>query len=120
MTKVLVVDNSKSVLTIFTELLSKKGYEVVTADDGLTALTTITSFRPDVMFVDLVMPIISGDKLCRAVREMPQFDEMPLVIISGIAAEEKIDFFGFRSERIKNTNRYRIHHRGFNRQSLQN
>lgn len=95
MKKILVVDNSKAVLRIFTDLLTKHGCEVMTAEDGLAALNVLASFEPDAMFVDLVMPVISGEKLCRAVREMPQFQRVPIVVISGIAAEEEIDFTSF-------------------------
>jgi len=53
-----------------TNLLGKEGHEVVTADDGISALDLITSFTPDIMFIDLILPRISGDLLCRIIRKM--------------------------------------------------
>jgi PAS domain S-box-containing protein len=50
---------------------------------------------PDVMFVDLIMPNISGDKLCRIVRRMPELEGVYVVVLSGIAAEEKIQVAEF-------------------------
>ena len=86
--KILVVDNSRVVLRLLTHHLEKEGYEVRTAEDGLLALSILEDFHPEVMFVDLVMPTISGDRLCRIVRKMPDLDNVYMVILSAIAAED--------------------------------
>ena len=93
--KILVVDNQPLILRLMSNFLGKKGYEVKTAPDSLTALAVLTDFVPDIMFVDLVMPHISGDKLCRIVRSMPELKDVCIIILSAIAAEEKIDFASF-------------------------
>lgn len=90
--KILVVDNNKFARHLFTDFLEKQGDEVKTAEDGLRALDILDSFRPSVVFVDLVMPNINGEKFCKIVRKMPEFDSMALVIVSAIAVEEKLDF----------------------------
>jgi PAS domain S-box-containing protein len=90
--KILIVDDSPAILQLFNNFLQQKGYEVANAEDGLSALDVLESFRPDIMFVDLIMPRINGDKLCRIIRKMPEFDPVSLVIVSATAAEEKIDF----------------------------
>jgi len=61
--KILVVDNDRFVLEFMTDLFSSQGHEVVTAEDGLSALEILKDYIPDVAFVDLVMPNIRGDKL---------------------------------------------------------
>ena len=78
-----------------TNLLEKKGHEVMTAEDGLSALDILKKFIPDVIFVDLVMPHISGDKLCRIIRGMPSLKNVYLIILSAIAAEEATNFAEF-------------------------
>ena len=93
--KILVVDNQPLMLRLMSNFLGKKGYEVKTAPDSLTALTVLADFVPDVMFVDLVMPNISGDKLCRIVRSMPELKNVCIIILSAIAAEENIDCASF-------------------------
>ena len=90
--KILIVDDSPAILQLFSNFLQQKGYEVANAEDGLSALDILESFRPDIMFVDLIMPRINGDKLCRIIRKMPEFDPVSIIIISATAAEEKIDF----------------------------
>jgi len=69
--KILVVDNDPVVLRLMTNFLEKKGHQVLTAKDGLFALDVLKTHTPDVMFIDLVMPNIGGEKLCRIVRSMP-------------------------------------------------
>jgi two-component system cell cycle sensor histidine kinase/response regulator CckA len=98
MKKILVVDNSKIILEFMKDMLSKEGYEVLTAEDGLSALDILRTFIPDVIFIDLVMPNIRGEKLCRIVRDMPAMSETYLVILSAIAAEEEVDFYRFGAD----------------------
>jgi PAS domain S-box-containing protein len=93
--KILVVDNQPLMLRLMSNFLGKKGYEVKTALDSLEALAVLAEFVPDIMFVDLVMPNISGDKLCRIVRSMPELKNVCIIILSAIAAEEKLDFASF-------------------------
>ena len=93
MKKILVVDNHPVILKFMTNLLEKKGHKVLTASDGLSALEILKTSVPDVMFVDLVMPNISGEKLCQIIRSMPELANVFLIILSAIAAEEEGVFF---------------------------
>ena len=94
---ILVVDNDPLMLTFIKMLLRKKKYEIILAEDGLSALNILKTASPDVMFLDLIMPNISGDKLCQIIRKKPQFKDAYIVLLSGISAEEKIDLakYGF-------------------------
>ena len=75
-----------------TTLLDKEGHTVLTAADGLAALAVLENFTPDVIFLDLVMPGISGEKLCRMVRKNPKFKDIYVVIVSAVAAEEGVNY----------------------------
>ncbi len=90
MKKVLVVDNHPLMLKFMSNLLEKHGYEVLTASDGISAIEVLQAAPVDIFFVDLVMPNISGEKLCRIIRSMPGFKDAFLVVMSAIAAEEKL------------------------------
>lgn len=94
---VLVVDNDPGVLTFMTALLEREEMTVATAEDGLEALSTLETIEPDLIFVDLVMPNISGDKLGRILRSQDRFSDTYLIMISAISPEEDIDFrlFGY-------------------------
>lgn len=95
MKKILIVDNNKVMIRLLSNHLEQSGYEVATAGNGLEALDRLDTFKPDVMFVDLIMPRINGEKLCRIIRSKPRYDSLALVVISAIAAEEKLDFISF-------------------------
>jgi len=58
--KILVVDNHPVMLKFMTHLLEKEGHQVVTAESGLDALDILTTYAPDVVFTDLIMPNING------------------------------------------------------------
>jgi PAS domain S-box-containing protein len=87
--KILVVDDDPLMLKFMADLLMKEWHEVITAEDGFIALEILTSFSPDIMFVDLIMPRIGGDKLCQIVRRMPHLNRCKVVLISGAIAEQE-------------------------------
>ncbi len=89
--KILLVDDDRVLLKFASDLLEKEGHEVATAQDGFAALNLLTSFYPDIMFFDLIMPKIDGDKLCHIVRKMPHLKDCYLVILSAAVAELDFD-----------------------------
>ena len=82
--KILVADNDR----LMADLFQEHGHQVISAHDGLSALETLKSYVPDIAFVDLVMPNIRGDKLCRIMRGMPLLKNLFIVIISATTLEE--------------------------------
>jgi len=90
--KILVVDDDRVMLKFIGKLLTREGHEVVMAEDGFAALNLLSSFTPDIMFFDLIMPKIDGGKLIQIVRSMPQLKDCYLVIISAAVAEIDSDF----------------------------
>ncbi len=89
--KILVVDNHPVILTWMKNLLEKEGHQVFSAGDGLQALEILRSHRPDVIFTDLIMPRIGGEKLCRIIRRIPELKDVRLVVLSAVAAEQKMN-----------------------------
>ena len=91
MKKILVVDNDLILLKLMTRLLEKAGHHVIVAEDGLKALDTMKTYTPDIIFVDLVMPIIDGRMLCKIIRGIKKLKNTKVIILSAIAAEERTD-----------------------------
>ena len=89
--KILLVDDDRVLLKFASDFLEKEGHEVATAQDGFSALNLLTTFYPDIMFFDLIMPKIDGDKLCHIVRKMPHLKDCYLVILSAAVAELDFD-----------------------------
>jgi signal transduction histidine kinase/DNA-binding response OmpR family regulator len=90
--KILVVDDDRVMLKFITKFLTREGHEVLTAEDGFAALDLLTSFSPDIIFFDLIMPKIDGKKLIQIVRSMAHLNDCYLVIISAAVAEIDFDF----------------------------
>jgi PAS domain S-box-containing protein len=92
MKKILVVDNDQFMLKFISDVISQEGFEVITAEDGLSALDILENYTPDIIFIDLVMPNINGKKLCKIIRGMEELEHSYIVILSAVAAEEEVDF----------------------------
>ncbi|BBO92614.1 hypothetical protein DSCOOX_57940 [Desulfosarcina ovata subsp. ovata] len=90
--KILVVDDNRMILKFLSNLLDAEGHEVKTCEDGLSALSLLTIYQPDIVFVDLIIPKIGGDKLCQIIRTMEHMRQCYLVIISAAVAEMDLDF----------------------------
>ncbi len=89
--KILVVDNDRLILEFMEELLTNKGHEVVKAEDSLVALDALKTYKPDFIFLDLVMPHIDGARLCRIIRRILGQKGVYIVILSATAAESRED-----------------------------
>ena len=93
--KILVVDNDRVILELMKDFLAKNGFYVLTAENGLSALEILKTYIPDIVFVDLIMPNIDGKKLCRIIKGMPGLNNVYIIILSAVAAEEKINYSEF-------------------------
>jgi PAS domain S-box-containing protein len=85
--KILVTDNSPIYLEVLRDVLSGAGHTVTTATDGLQALDRLQEDRPDLVITDLVMPWIDGERLCRYIKQDPDFCGTPVILISGLGSE---------------------------------
>lgn len=79
--RLMVVDDEPAIREVMADVLASEGYDVLTAEDGLDALTRLVDPLPDVIISDLRMPRMSGLELLAAVRE--QFPHVPVIVISG-------------------------------------
>jgi len=84
----LVVDNSPVIRRILSYVLEAEGCSVQIAEDGLEALDRIAQQRPDILFTDLIMPKIDGEKLSYIIRNTPELKDVFLVVLSGVALED--------------------------------
>lgn len=80
--KVVVVDDSKTILRTAEVLLTEQGCWVVTAGDGFESLSKIASFKPDVIFVDIMMPRLDGYQTCALIKANRQYRDTPVILLS--------------------------------------
>jgi CheY-like chemotaxis protein len=88
MASVLFADDDADIRALATQLLGRRGHNVVTAGDGSEAITLLTEFLPDVVITDLNMPQQDGYAVCRAVRQSPQLRHIPLVLITALPQDD--------------------------------
>lgn len=89
MYKVLVVENNPVILKLITYHLEMEGCEVLTATDGLAALNILNKIIPDILFIDLIMPKVSGDQLCGIIRRDNDLKDIFIAIHSATILEYK-------------------------------
>lgn len=80
--KVMVIDDSKTIRRTAETLLKKSGCEVVTATDGFEALSKILEHRPNIIFVDIMMPRLDGYQTCALIKNNKMFKETPVIMLS--------------------------------------
>jgi len=80
--KAMVIDDSKTIRRTAETLLKKVGCEVVTATDGFDALAKIADHRPDVIFVDIMMPRLDGYQTCALIKNNKEFKNTPVIMLS--------------------------------------
>jgi len=87
--KALVVDNNPVLLRAISALLSQEGCVVQTAGTGLDALEKLETYSPDIVFTDLIMPMVSGEQLCRILRNTKKHEGVFIVVLSAIVLEDR-------------------------------
>jgi CheY-like chemotaxis protein len=82
MTRLLVVDDEIAIVEALQDILSDRGYEVVAAYNGQEGLRRLGESRPDLMLLDLMMPVMDGRELLQRIREDPSLRDLPVVVMS--------------------------------------
>ena len=80
--KVMVIDDSKTIRRTAESLLQKVGCTVSTAVDGFDALAKIADIRPDLIFVDIMMPRLDGYQTCALIKNNQTFQKIPVIMLS--------------------------------------
>ncbi|MBF7073193.1 response regulator [Glaciecola sp. MH2013] len=91
MKKILLVDDSKTMLMSMEGVLKRAGFDVKTAIDGKTALATVPTFKPDLMITDLNMPGMDGIALIKEVKQTPAMRFKPILMLTTESQQSKRD-----------------------------
>ncbi len=79
---VMVIDDSKTIRRTAESLLKKQGCNVITAADGFEALSKIAEFKPDIIFIDIMMPRLDGYQTCALIKNNVAFKQTPVIMLS--------------------------------------
>lgn len=80
--KVMVIDDSNTIRRSAEIFLQQAGCEVILAEDGFDALAKITDHRPDLIFVDIMMPRLDGYQTCALIKKNSRYRETPVIMLS--------------------------------------
>ncbi|HEX3644823.1 MAG TPA: HD domain-containing phosphohydrolase [Vicinamibacterales bacterium] len=86
--KVLVVDDERANIEVLTRMMTREGYEVISASNGELALAAVARYRPDLVLMDVNMPVVNGFEACRQLKRETATRLLPVILLTGLAATE--------------------------------
>jgi two-component system, OmpR family, alkaline phosphatase synthesis response regulator PhoP len=89
--KILIADDNQNIRDALTYLLEDEGYELLLAKDGAETLRKVRDLRPDLLFLDIMMPEINGYDVCRAIKADPLLKDTYVIMLTakGQVAEQE-------------------------------
>ncbi len=94
--KILIVDDEPDIIEFISYNLKKEGFKINHASNGKEALEKISSFKPDLVLLDVMMPIMDGIEACKQMRTMPEMKESFIVFLTA-RSEEYSEINGFNA-----------------------
>ncbi|MBP9722182.1 MAG: response regulator [Gammaproteobacteria bacterium] len=80
--KIMVIDDSNTIRSSAEKLLTDMGHQVSLAENGYEALSRIVDLKPDVIFLDIMMPKLDGYQTCALVKHNQDFKDIPIIMLS--------------------------------------
>ena len=90
MSTILIVDDEQIIRQLFQKVLEQDGHDVVTADNGQEALAAMQLHAPDLVLLDLNMPVMDGLSFLRLMRRNENWKDTPVVILSALADRQRV------------------------------
>lgn len=89
--KVLLVEDSKAVQQMYRNKLTFEQFQVLTADNGMEAIKSLANDKPDIILLDLMMPIMDGYKVLQVVKTDPKLVKIPVLVFSAKGQPEEVE-----------------------------
>ena len=88
--KILIADDEPNIVTALEFLLERAGYEVRTARNGDEALAAMAQDPPDLVLLDIMMPVKSGYEVCKRIRDQPEWGKVKVVMLSAKGRDAEV------------------------------
>ncbi|MDP4857535.1 MAG: response regulator [Desulfobacterales bacterium] len=88
--KVLIVDDEPSIIVPLQFLMEQNGYETSVAFSGEEAIETVAASHPNLILLDIMLPIIDGFEVCQRVRENPEWNDIRIILLTAMGSEASI------------------------------
>lgn len=89
--QVLLVEDSKAIQQMYRNKLVMEQFAVVTADNGMEAIKALSQSRPDIILLDLMMPIMDGYKVLQVVKTDQKFKDIPVIVFSAKGQPDEVE-----------------------------
>ncbi len=88
--KILIVDDEINIVISMEFLIKQAGYDLQIARDGEEAMEKVTSFEPDLILLDVMMPKINGFEVCRRIRANPDWRNIKIIMLTAKGREVEV------------------------------
>jgi DNA-binding response OmpR family regulator len=88
--KVLIVDDEPSIIVALQFLMEQNGYETLVAFSGEEAMETVVRDHPDLILLDIMLPVVDGFEVCQRVRENPDWKDIRIVLLTALGSEAHV------------------------------
>lgn len=89
--KVLLVEDSKAIQQIYRHKLTLEQFQVTTADNGMEAIKLLSQEKPDIVLLDLMMPVMDGYKVLQVIKTDPKLSNIPVLVFSAKGQQEEVE-----------------------------
>ncbi|MFH0828223.1 MAG: response regulator [Candidatus Omnitrophota bacterium] len=86
--KILLVDDEPDIVSVTVMRLEASGYEVITAEDGSSGYELAKSEKPDLIILDLMLPLMDGYQVCRLLKFDAQYKDIPIIMLTAKSQQE--------------------------------
>jgi DNA-binding response OmpR family regulator len=87
---ILIVDDEPSIIVALQFLMEQNGYQTIVAFSGEEAMEAVAQHRPDLILLDIMLPVVDGFEVCQRVRENPEWKEIRIVMVTALGSEVNI------------------------------
>ena len=87
---VLIADDEPNIVVSLEYLLQRAGYQVIVARNGEEALASVALHRPDMILLDVMLPLKSGFEVCQKIRQTPEWQDMRIIMLTAKGRETEV------------------------------
>jgi len=88
--KILIVDDDTGIMVALKFLLEQNGYDTLIAFSGEDAMEVVERHHPDLILLDVLLPVVDGFEVCQRVRENPDFKDIRIVLVTALGSEAHV------------------------------
>nr|WP_265264311.1 response regulator [Spirulina subsalsa] len=88
--KLLVVDDEPDNFDVIETLLSNQDYELYYSASGEDAISVLPIMQPDLILLDVMMPVMNGLEVCRRIKAMPEWATTPIIMVTALSSKESL------------------------------